>query len=72
MWFFSDTFWINYKSETGYKELELAIREIVADELEKEEKLEEEYIEKVKAILDWQYKGNWVVEIWKGSCKVYV
>ena len=47
MWFFLDTFWINYESETGYKELKLAIEDIVADELKSEEKLEEEYIEKM-------------------------
>jgi len=46
MWFFSDIFWTNYETETGYEKLEWAIKDIVADELNKEEKLKEEYIEK--------------------------
>ena len=72
MWFFSNIFWANYETETWYKKLEWAIQDIVNNELDKEEELKEKYIEEVKSILDWQYKWNWVVEIWEGSWKVYV
>ena len=73
MWFFWRIFGEGYETETGYTELEEAIDDLVKDEKRKTEEEEEKYIEKVKKLLNWDYKWNWVVEIpGGGSCKVYV